>query len=129
MPPAARIADYHSCPKVGPGSSRHAGGPVLGGEPTVLIGYQPAARVGDSAKCVHATDKIVAGEGTVLIGHKEAARLGDATAHGGRIAKGCPTVLIGSSPQADTLRTDKPFCEECERKKREREERRKRGRV
>lgn len=54
--------------------------------------------------------------------------MGDPTSHGGRIAKGCPTVLIGSSPQADTLRTNKPFCEECERKKREREEQRKRGR-
>jgi hypothetical protein len=31
----------------------------------------------------------------VLIGGKPAARMGDNTAHGGTIAAGCPTVLIG----------------------------------
>jgi uncharacterized Zn-binding protein involved in type VI secretion len=38
---------------------------------------------------------IVAGSGTVLIGKQPAARLGDSTAHGGVIVAGCPTVLIG----------------------------------
>lgn len=129
MPPAARITDFHSCPKVNPGRVRHVGGPVLGGEGTVFIGNQPAARVGDKAKCVPAVDTIAEGEPSVLIGYKAAARLGDPTSHGGRIAKGCPTVLIGSNPQAETLRTDKPFCEECERKRKEREEKRRRGKV
>jgi hypothetical protein len=41
---------------------------------------------------------------------------------------GCPTVLIGSSPQMETLRVDDPFCEECAEKQKQREERRKRGR-
>lgn len=129
MPPAARITDLHTCPMVNPGPVPHVGGPVIGGEETVLIGNQFAARVGDSVTCVPAVDKISAGESTVLIGYHDAARMGDPTSHGGRITKGCPTVLIGSNPQSETLRTDKPFCEECERKKREREERRKRGRV
>jgi hypothetical protein len=80
MPPAARITDDHTCPQ-----DPHVGGPVDSGETTVLIGFQPAARVGDS-----------------LI-------------HGGKIVEGCPTVLIGSSNQADALKTDKPFCEECEK--------------
>ena len=31
---------------------------------------------------------------------KPAARMGDATAHGGVIAVGCPTVLIGGTPAA-----------------------------
>jgi len=31
----------------------------------------------------------------VLIGGQPAARMGDTTAHGGTIAAGCPTVLIG----------------------------------
>ena len=31
---------------------------------------------------------------------KPAARMGDATAHGGVIAAGCPTVLIGGMPAA-----------------------------
>jgi uncharacterized Zn-binding protein involved in type VI secretion len=30
-----------------------------------------------------------------LIGGKPAARIGDATAHGGKIVMGCPTVIIG----------------------------------
>jgi hypothetical protein len=61
------------------------------------------------------------GEPTVIIGNKDAARLGDPTSHGGIIVKGCPTVLIGSSAQAETLRTDKPFCEDCDRKKKQQE--------
>jgi hypothetical protein len=40
---------------------------------------------------------------------------------------GCPTVIIGSSTQANTLRTNEPFCQECERKKKEREARRRKG--
>ncbi|AUX38485.1 MULTISPECIES: PAAR domain-containing protein [Sorangium] len=127
MPPAARITDMHTCPKVEPGPVPHVGGPVLSGEGTVLIGFQPAARVGDSVTCVPAIDSISAGEPTVIIGHKDAARMGDPTSHGGVIVKGCPTVLIGSSPQAETLRTEKPFCEDCERKRKEREARRNRG--
>jgi hypothetical protein len=34
---------------------------------------------------------------TVLIGGQPAARMGDSTAHGGVIILGCPTVLIGSA--------------------------------
>jgi uncharacterized Zn-binding protein involved in type VI secretion len=129
MPPAARITDLHTCPLVNPGPVPHVGGPVIAGEGTVIIGFQPAARVGDSAKCVPATDSIAAGEPTVIIGYKDAARKGDPTNHGGVIVKGCPTVIIGSNPQAETLRTDKPFCEECERKRKEMEARQKRGRT
>ena len=29
--------------------------------------------------------------------------------------RGHPTVLIGSTPQSETLATDLPFCEECEK--------------
>jgi uncharacterized Zn-binding protein involved in type VI secretion len=94
MPPAARITDYHTCPKVDP--PPHVGGPIIQGETTVLIGFQPAARVGDDAKCVPAIDKIAKGEPTVVIGNKDSARIGDKTVHGGVIVQGCPTVLIGS---------------------------------
>ena len=82
--------------------------------------------MGDTMACVP-PDVIVMGEPTVLIGNRMAARIGDPTAHGGRLVQGCPTVIIGSSPQAETLRTNEPFCEECERKKKEREARRKKG--
>jgi uncharacterized Zn-binding protein involved in type VI secretion len=129
MPPAARITDMHVCPKVEPGPVPHVGGPTISGEGTVLIGFMPAARVGDSLVCCGAPDTISKGEPSVKIGNKHAARLGDATSHGGKIVAGCPTVIIGSSAQAETLKTDKPFCEECERKRKEREaaQMRKRG--
>lgn len=119
MPPAARIADLHTCPKVEPGPVPHVGGPILPlGEPTVLIGYMPAARVSDKAFCVGPPDTISKGESSVLIGNKDAARLGDTTDHGGIIVAGCMTVIIGSSAQAEALRTDKPFCAECAGNKR-----------
>ena len=74
----------------------HVGGPVIGpGIPTVLIGSIPAAVVGDSCTCVGPPDTIAMGSATVMIGAKPAARMGDTTAHGGTIAVGCPTVMIG----------------------------------
>jgi uncharacterized Zn-binding protein involved in type VI secretion len=112
MPAAARITDGHTCPA-------HSGGPIKSGCDTVIIGHEPAARIGDTLACPPATDVIKEGEPTVIIGNKPAARVGDATEHSGAVAAGCPTVIIGSSTQP--LRTDKPFCEECEAKRKERE--------
>jgi uncharacterized Zn-binding protein involved in type VI secretion len=103
MPPAARITDNHTCPKVEPGPVPHVGGPIIVGDTTVIIGYQPAARVGDSLVCVPAVDAISQGEPTVKIGGKEAARLGDPTTHGGKVVKGCPTVRIGSDTQGGCM--------------------------
>jgi uncharacterized Zn-binding protein involved in type VI secretion len=72
------------------------GGPVLPpGAPTVLIGGMPASCVGDMCVCVGPPDAIALGSMTVLIGGKPAARMGDMTAHGGTIAMGLPTVMIG----------------------------------
>jgi uncharacterized Zn-binding protein involved in type VI secretion len=65
------------------------------GCPTVLIGFMPAARVGDMAVCVGPPDVIAKGSATVMIGFMPAARIGDNTAHGGVIVAGCPTVMIG----------------------------------
>lgn len=99
MPPAARITDMHVCPMQTPAFPSpipHVGGPILPpGCPTVLIGNLPAARMGDSALCVGPPDTIIQGCPTVLIGGAPAARMGDATAHGGSIAVGFPTVIIG----------------------------------
>jgi len=95
MMPAARITDMHVCPMV-TGVVPHVGGPILpAGEPTVLIGGLPAARVGDMATCVGPPDTIIMGSTTVLIGGMPAARMGDSTAHGGTIVLGEFTVLIG----------------------------------
>jgi len=98
MPPAARVGDITS-----------HGGVVTGpGCPTVLIGSQPAARVGDMHTCPmvtpgtppvpHVGGPITMGSATVLIGGQPAARQGDmATCTGppDTIAMGYPTVIIG----------------------------------
>ncbi|MBD8489281.1 PAAR domain-containing protein [Echinicola sp. CAU 1574] len=93
---AARITDMHTCPMVNPGGAPHVGGPILpAGEPTVLIGGLPAARVGDMAVCAGPPDTIIMGSSSVFIGGMPAARMGDTTAHGGSIILGCTTVMIG----------------------------------
>ena len=95
--PAARLGD----------ATAH-GGVITVGFPTVLIGGQPAARLGDMHTCPmqtpgtppipHVGGPITMGSATVLIGNQPAARMGDmATCTGppDTIAAGCPTVLIG----------------------------------
>ncbi len=113
MPPASRITDIHACPAHGPP-------PVASGSADVMIGYLPAARVADILSCVP-PDVIVKGAPSVFINYRQAVRLGDPTAHGGKLAAGCPTVMIGSSGQGEALAgasaSGKPFCEECEKAK------------
>ena len=92
--PAARVGDYHVCPMLA-GTTPHVGGPIIAGDPVVLVCGSPAARIGDVASCVGAPDSLAAGSATVLISGKPAVRAGDATAHGGSVTVGCATVLIG----------------------------------
>jgi uncharacterized Zn-binding protein involved in type VI secretion len=95
MPPAARLTDMHVCPMV-TGVVPHVGGPISApGQPTVLIGALPAARVSDMAVCVGPPDTIVKGSATVITGSMPQARIGDLTAHGGNIVLGCFTVIVG----------------------------------
>lgn len=129
MPDAARISDFHTCPKVEPGPVPHVGGPIFSGSANIIVGFLPAARVGDSVVCfpVGPADAISQGSPTVVFNSRKAARKGDACDHGGAIARGCPTVIIGGSGQSFTFRaaarTGTPFCEECERRRREMEDR------
>jgi uncharacterized Zn-binding protein involved in type VI secretion len=97
MPPAARITDMHVCPMQTPAvvPIPHVGGPICVACPTVLIGFLPAARVGDMAVCVGPPDAIAMGSFTVLVGGMPAARMGDMTIHAGAITLGDPTVMIG----------------------------------
>ena len=95
--PAARIGDMHTCPLINPGPVPHVGGPISMGAPTTLIGFMPAARVGDMAICVGPPDSIAMGSPTVLINYMPAARLGDPTVHGGVIVVGHPQTLIGGA--------------------------------
>lgn len=96
---AARLTDMHTCPMQTPAVPSpipHVGGPIVGpGVPTVLVGSLPAAVVGDSCTCTGPPDTIAMGSATVMIGGMPAARIGDSTAHGGSIAAGCATVIIG----------------------------------
>ena len=57
MPLAARITDVHVCPV-------HGGPPIATGSGDVIVGYLPAARVGDILACVP-PDVIVKGSPTV----------------------------------------------------------------
>jgi uncharacterized Zn-binding protein involved in type VI secretion len=88
----------HTCPAIAPGTpaTPHVGGPITGpGASSVLIGGLPAARITDAALCDGPPDVIVTGSTSVLIEGLPAARVGDATAHGGIVASGCATVLVG----------------------------------
>ena len=103
--PAATVGDMHVCPMLNPGTPPppHVGGPISGpGVPTVLIGGKPAAVMGDMCVCAGPPDTIAQGEATVLIGGKPAATQGSMTAHGGSIAAGNPTVLIGTGGSGAT---------------------------
>ncbi len=97
MPPAARIGDLHVCPMASPATPPvpHVGGPISMGAPTVLIGFMPAARVGDMCVCVGPPDTIAMGSTSVMINFMPAARMGDTTVHGGKVTVGMPTVIIG----------------------------------
>jgi uncharacterized Zn-binding protein involved in type VI secretion len=86
---------------------------IIAGAPTVMIGGQQAARVGDQTaicslpSCVPAGPGVIAkGSSTVMIGGLPAARVGDATTHsscvapipspvGRVVSPGSPSVLIG----------------------------------
>src|SRR5262249_31220223 len=93
--PAARVGDPHLCPMVTV-LVPHVGGPILPpGYPKVLIGGQPAARMGALCTCVGPPDVIAVGAPTVQIGGQPAARMLDPTVHGGMIVMGYPKVLIG----------------------------------
>jgi uncharacterized Zn-binding protein involved in type VI secretion len=119
MPPAARLSDNHTCPAASP-NPHVGGPILPPCCPAVLIGGLPAARVGDLATCAGPPDAIAMGSPTVLIGYQMAARLGDPTVHGGVIVQGCLTVQIGIPGQGSVLQmaamTGVPFCEECARR-------------
>lgn len=95
--PAARMGDQ----------TAH-GGVITKGEPTVMIGGMPAARVGDMHTCPmqtpgtppipHVGGPITLGSPTVMIANMMAARVGDmctCTGPPDSIVMGCNTVLIG----------------------------------
>lgn len=94
--PLAHLTSSHVCAK-----PSHVGGPITGpGATTVIVKGIPAARYSDMAQCVGsaAIDAVSMGALTVFIGKLPAARLCDPTEHGGVVAMGEMTVLIGEPP-------------------------------
>ncbi len=91
---AARLGDWHWCPRV-TGKVPHIGGPIVAGSPTTRVDFRPAARVGDMAVCNGPPDRVAAGSATVTIDGRPAARQSDRCAHGGAIVQGSGTVIIG----------------------------------
>lgn len=91
MPAAARVGDPTGHPGVVTGP----------GDPTVVIGGQPAAVVGDTHTCSmpvtppHPAGPFPVGSLTVMIGGRAALRVGDLSPCGSPIAFGCVTVEIG----------------------------------
>jgi uncharacterized Zn-binding protein involved in type VI secretion len=91
MPPAARQGDPTGHP-----------GLVASGNPTVLIGNQPAATMSDLHTCMmpppagpHGTAPFARGSATVTIGGSPALRMGDTSGCGAPVTFGFPTVTIG----------------------------------
>ncbi|BCH27602.1 type VI secretion protein [Mesorhizobium sp. L-8-10] len=86
---------------------------IVKGQPNVMIGNMPAARITDMSQpcmlagCIPAGPGMISkGSATVFIGGLPAARVGDMTAHPSCVAPipspvgkilppGCPTVMIG----------------------------------
>lgn len=95
MPPAARVGDMHVCPMVTALVPHVGGPILPPCCPTVITGGMFQARVGDLLTCVGPPDVIALGSFTVIVGGQPAARMGDMTAHGGVIVVGLPTVMIG----------------------------------
>ena len=108
--PAARIGDMIMCPLQTPtpgGPVPHAVPPGMPiqppGCPTVMIGNQLAARIGDMSMCVTPAgpvpNPIKLGAFPVPIGGQPAARMTDQATHPGSSISPpcCPTVLIGQA--------------------------------
>lgn len=91
MSAAARVGDI----------TNHGGVIVGPGEPTVLIGGQPAAVMGDTHACSIAvpghlpSSPFIKGSATVFIGGKPAVRTIDPCGCGAMPVVGCVTVNIG----------------------------------
>jgi uncharacterized Zn-binding protein involved in type VI secretion len=94
--PAARLGD----PTV-------HGGAIAEGCATVIIGNQPAARIGDMHACPlltgtvpHVGGPLVLGSFSVMVGNMPQSRVGDIAVCVGppdAVAMGCPTVVVGTA--------------------------------
>lgn len=93
--PAARVTDMHTCPASSGPVPHVGGAVLSTPTPTVLADGLPLAGAGSLAGCVGALGVVITGSATVLVGGQPAARMGDAMAHGGVLVSGTATVLVG----------------------------------
>ncbi|MFO7562457.1 MAG: PAAR domain-containing protein [Enhygromyxa sp.] len=95
MSHAARVNDPHSCPLSTPFAHGGGliSGPGVETVKIGHLAAATAGTTCTCAGGV--PNVITGGSGTVKIGYQPAARVGDSTAHGGVISKGCSTVVIG----------------------------------
>lgn len=90
--PAAHVDSPVACGVGAP----WAGAVLAPGGHEVNVAGRPAGRVGDECDCApFHTSALAEGSATVLINGLPAARLGSATADGGRVLEGEPSVQIG----------------------------------
>lgn len=82
-------------------------GAVAKGAKNILIGGQPAARMGDPCTCL-GPDTITSGSLSVMFGGQPAARVGDKTTYSGAVSTGFPTVLIGDHRPAPPPEEEDP---------------------
>lgn len=109
---AARNLDLHVCPVASP--TPHVGGPI---RPVLPCGVkaegQWPARLGDFAVCSGPADMLIEGATTVLVNGLPWCATGHHALHGGLIATGAPTVLIGgpsfAPPATFILQGDSDF--------------------
>ncbi|MFC4258254.1 PAAR domain-containing protein [Marinobacter lacisalsi] len=94
--PAATLGSYHVCPAT-TSKKDHVGGVFFKGSGNVMIGGQPAARVGDKLVCRGPADTAVQGSSSVSFNGQSAVRVSDKTAHGGTVTVGNPTVNVGDA--------------------------------
>ncbi len=92
--PIAYLGCYHVCPDKTSNKS-HEGGVTVEAASTVFAGGMPVCCVGDRLVCRGPADTIIEGSTGVFVEGRPVARVGDATAHGGKIVIGNPTVLVG----------------------------------
>jgi uncharacterized Zn-binding protein involved in type VI secretion len=96
--PAARMGDYHVCPAFTGPLPHAGGTIVLGHPLVITGGQQQSRRTDLALCVLGPMSAVTLGSFSVLVGGQPAARLGDMTAHGGTIIMGDPTVLIGDTP-------------------------------
>jgi len=87
MPPVARLGDMSS-----------HGGHIISASSDIIVGGQPAARLGDLHHCPlphHGVTPIIKGSATVIGDSRPLARIGDMAACGAVIVSGAPTVMAG----------------------------------